>query len=175
MSVLMMATTLTIIGLRIHNVHSLANFNPEVVADGSDAFGSHFAKLHGPSSRVRIERSLGALLSFCVWLRIFKYTRSVPVFGTIGRTITRAFPAVRPSPPPPAPHLPLIPPPPRPRCAQAAGTNAVLLWTPPLLARKLLCQNRSRRSASARPQPKPRRCIRSLGIGKLGTSHMPRQ
>lgn len=95
MSVLMMGTTLTILGLRIHNVTSLAAFDPADVKDGNDPFGSDFAKLHGPSSRLRIERSLGALLSFCVWLRVFKYTRRIPVFGTIGRTITRAFPAVR--------------------------------------------------------------------------------
>jgi hypothetical protein len=96
MSVIMMATTLAAVGLRISNVVALSKFNPADVAPGSDAFGSHFARLQGTAARVRVERSLMALLSFCVWLRVFKYTRRVPVFGTIGRTMTRAFPAVRP-------------------------------------------------------------------------------
>ena len=95
MSVIMMGTTLAAIGLRVHNVVALSNFDPSTVAPGSDPFGAHFAQLQGTAARVRVERSLMALLSFCVWLRVFKYTRRVPVFGTIGRTMTRAFPAVR--------------------------------------------------------------------------------
>lgn len=95
MSLIMMGTTMAAIGLRIHNVVELSKFVPANVAPGSDAFGTHFAQLQGPAARVRVERSLMALLSFCVWLRVFKYTRRVPVFGTIGRTMTRAFPAVR--------------------------------------------------------------------------------
>ena len=96
MSVIMMGTTIAAIGLRVHNVVALSKFVPADVAAGSDPFGKHFAQLQGTAARVRVERSLMALLSFCVWLRVFKYTRRVPVFGTIGRTMTRAFPAVRP-------------------------------------------------------------------------------
>lgn len=47
------------------------------------------------ASRVNAERALTAFLAFCVWLRAFKYARAVPVFGTLGRTLTRAFPSVR--------------------------------------------------------------------------------
>ena len=60
-----------------------------------DPFGADFADLHSVAARIRVERAVTALLSFVVWLRLFKYTRRVPVFGTIGRTIMRAFPAVR--------------------------------------------------------------------------------
>jgi hypothetical protein len=95
MSLTMWLATIVVAVLRIINTNALGRFNPRDVAPGSDPFGSHFARLHGTARLIRVERSLIALLSFCVWLRIFKYTRDVPVFGTIGRTIMRAFPAVR--------------------------------------------------------------------------------
>lgn len=91
----MAAATASIAVLRIVNTKKLGDFNPSAVVNGSDPFGSDFAQLHGIATRIRVERSLIAFLSFCVWLRVFKYTRAVPVFGTIGRTMTRAFPAVR--------------------------------------------------------------------------------
>jgi Polycystin cation channel len=96
MSVIMWLATVTIAVLRVINTQALGNFDPADVVAGADPFGSDFAELHGIATRIRVERSIVAFLSFCVWLRVFKYTKSVPVFGTIGRTMMRAFPAVRP-------------------------------------------------------------------------------
>jgi hypothetical protein len=96
MSIIMWLATIVVAILRIINANTLGKFDPTAVQEGSDAFGTHFAHLHKTASLIRVERSLIALLSFCVWLRVFKYTRSIPVFGTIGRTIMRAFPSVRP-------------------------------------------------------------------------------
>jgi hypothetical protein len=96
MSVIMWCLTVGIMVIRILNTTSLASFDPATVILGSDPFGSDFAQLHGISKLIRVERGCIAFLSFCVWLRLFKYMRSIPVFGTIGRTMTRAFPAVRP-------------------------------------------------------------------------------
>jgi Polycystin cation channel len=95
MSVIMWIATLVIAGLRVVNVARLSRFDPADQVNGADAFGSDFAQLHGIGMRIRIERNFIAFLSFLVWLRVFKYTRSIPVFGTIGRTMMRAFPAVR--------------------------------------------------------------------------------